>query len=85
MIHNGKVKWNQASLANDTADKSLFGSSSRKFERHYREPMLEPHYSFICTDDATLALKLEKTLKCPSLFDSYNVVDGFAYFRSCCG
>jgi hypothetical protein len=85
MIHaDGTVKWNQASLAivkqtkqytkaMDTADKALFGSSSTKFERHYREPVLQPHYSFIYTDDATLALKLEKTLKCPSTFTSTTI------------
>jgi hypothetical protein len=78
---DGTVKWNQASLAIvkqtkqytkaiDTADKALFGSNSTKFERHYREPALKPHYSFVYTDDAAFALNLETTLKCPSSFTS---------------
>ena len=76
---DGTVKWNQACVsvikqtlkymdAMRTADDALFGEEGLNVSRHLRQPVLEPHYSFVYTDDAIFAKTLEQTLQCPSSF-----------------
>ena len=76
---DGAIKWNQACVsvikqtknyvdAMQTADDALFGNEGLNVSRHLRQPVLEPHYSFVYTDDAILAKTLEQTLLCPSSF-----------------
>lgn len=81
---DGRLKWNQACIsvvkqtknfmdAMKKADDALFGLDSSRLERHFRKPISEPHYSFVYTNDETIAMKLERTLKCPSTFTSTTI------------
>lgn len=76
---DGTVKWNQACIsvvkrtdrfmkAMEIADEALFHTSTLNAERHFRPPILEPHYSFAYTDDPTVANDIIQIAQCPTSF-----------------
>ena len=88
-IRDGVVQWNQSCVAvmertkdfvraMQVADKALFPEYDKyvSIERHFKTPLLEPHYSYAYGNDPEL---IPATLVCPPSFKSTEMVIMWTY------